>query len=133
LKNKTNLIASDHFLFSGSCLTDLTFTEDGNPDGVASKNNASIQYINFSKRELICQIVNTVQSYQQMAYQFPPVEPVHTFLRELPSLDEKNLYALSLRLETRKAKSTESIPDPKGKEECEFSPSHTHTHIYRSL
>lgn len=96
-------------------MTDLTFAEDGNPDTVPSSKDPAVQLINFSKRELICQIINTLQLYQSTPYTFPVVEPVHTFLRELPSLDEKSLYALSLRLETRRApKPVENMPDPKG-------------------
>ena len=94
-----------HTLIRGATLTDLTFAEDGNPDTVSAK-DSNLQLINFSKRELICQIVSTVQNYQGAPYSFPVVEPIHTFLRELPSLDEKSLYALSLRLETRKQTTT---------------------------
>jgi len=97
--------------YLGAALTDLTFSEDGNPDTVPSTKDANIQLINFTKRELICQLVSSVQNFQSQPYIFPVVEPIHTFLRELPSLDDKSLYALSLRLETKKQPKVETTPE----------------------
>lgn len=39
--------------YIGVPLSDLTFAEDGNPDFY----NSSEDYINFSKREIICKII----------------------------------------------------------------------------
>jgi hypothetical protein len=80
-------------------LSDLTFTEDGNPDELQN----SKELINFVKRELICNIIREVQLNQQPAYTFPVVEPIHTFLSELPYAGEKELYELSLLREPRNA------------------------------
>lgn len=78
-------------------LSDLTFTEDGNPDELHDDKSL----INFAKRELICNIIRQVQLNQQPPYMFPVVEPLNTFLRELPYADEKSLYDLSLIREPR--------------------------------
>jgi len=40
---------------------------------------------------------------QQQLYTFPCVEPIHTFLLELPRLDDKLLYEISLLREPRQA------------------------------
>eukprot|EP01132_Coremiostelium_polycephalum_P000405 gene405-512_t len=75
-------------------LSDLTFTEDGNPDKIGT-------LINFQKRELICRIISEVQAAQQVKYEYPIVEPIHTLLSELPSSTPNELYALSLLREPR--------------------------------
>jgi hypothetical protein len=80
-------------------LSDLTFTEDGNPDDLQGNK----ELINFGKRELICNIIREMQLNQQPAYTFPVVEPIHTFLTELPYAGEKELYELSLLREPRNA------------------------------
>jgi len=47
-------------------------------------------------------LIANLQFYQQNPYNFSAVEPIFSFLLELPSNNEKDLYNLSLRLETRK-------------------------------
>ncbi len=69
--------------------------EDGNPDKVDN-------LINFGKRELVYRVIEEVHQYQLTAYNFERQEPIYTFLRELPSLDEKDLFDLSLVREPRK-------------------------------
>jgi len=80
---------------SGVYLSDLTFMEDGNPDKVDN-------LINFGKRELVYRVIEEVVQYQLTPYQIERSEPIYTFLRELPNLDEKDLFDLSLVREPRR-------------------------------
>lgn len=80
--------------YLGVYLTDLTFIEDGNPDNING-------FINFKKRDLISGVVKEIKTYQNTSYTFPVVEPIHTFLLELPSCSESQLYTLSLVREPR--------------------------------
>lgn len=75
--------------------------EDGNPDELQNDK----ELINFAKREIICSIIRHFQLNQHPPYTFPVVEPIHTFLSELPYLGEKDLYTLSLHREPRGATS----------------------------
>jgi hypothetical protein len=86
---------------SGTYLSDLTFIEDGNPD--FTKTNQ----INFQKRELVYNVIAEVGTYQQTAYNFPIVEPINTFLVELPASTDKDLYDLSLKYEPREGSSNQ--------------------------
>jgi len=86
--------------YLGTYLTDLTFMEDGNPD-MSPPKTGKLKLINFAKRELIYNVIRELQLYQQNAYKFPVVEPIHTFLLSLPFGDEKDLYELSLLREPR--------------------------------
>ncbi len=65
------------------------------------KSNESI--INWSKREMISKILQEIKLKQQSSFTFPVVEPINTFLTELPFLEEKELYDLSLLREPRGA------------------------------
>ena len=78
----------------GTYLTDLTFIEDGNPDNIDGQ-------INFKKREMIHGTIQEIQLYQTTLYPFPPVEPIYTFLTDLPYCGEKELFDVSLILEPR--------------------------------
>jgi len=80
--------------YLGMYLTDLTFIDDGNPDVVDSK-------INWNKRELTYRVLSEIELYQQVQYSFPAVEPIRTFLTELPGINEKELFELSLLREPR--------------------------------
>jgi len=57
--------------------------------------------INWNKRELTYKVLSDVALYQQTPFTFPAVEPIRTFLSELPSIHEKELYELSLLREPR--------------------------------
>ena len=76
------------FVFRGVYLTDLTFTEDGNP-------NLIDNLINFSKRELVYKIIEEVKQYQVTGYNFESKEPIFTFLAQLPVLKESSLFELT--------------------------------------
>lgn len=84
--------------YLGSYLTDLTFMEDGNPDTVVHN---GITMIHFYKRELVYNTLREIKMFQQSSYNFPVVEPIHTFLTTLPFSEEKDLYELSLQREPR--------------------------------
>jgi len=82
----------------GISLTDLTFIEDGNQDGTAEQ-------VNFKKRELLYKSIREVIQYQVDTYQFEIVEPLNTFLQEVPYIpNDEDLYELSLFLEPRESK-----------------------------
>lgn len=70
--------------------------------------------INFEKRGLVHKIISNIQDYQQQSYKFPVVEPLHTFLLELPSLPDGTLYKLSLVREPRQ-ESAAATPKDSGK------------------
>ena len=76
-------------------LSDLTFTEDGNPDELESN------LINWAKRELICTIIQKIQMNKHPVFNFPIVEPLHTFLVHLPCLTDKEIYEMSLQREPK--------------------------------
>ncbi len=61
----------------GTYLSDLTFIEDGNPDSMND-------LINFTKREMVYNTIAEIKNFQQTGYNFPIIEPVHTFLLDLP-------------------------------------------------
>ena len=82
--------------YVGVYLSDLTFIGDGNPDRVDG-------LINFQKRELEYRIIADVKAYQQTKYNFTKLEPIYTFLSQLPYFEEKVLYDLSLKYEPRNA------------------------------
>ena len=46
-------------------------------------------------------IISGLSVYRSVEYPFPPVEPAHTFLLQLPALSDKELYSLSLQREPR--------------------------------
>jgi len=84
--------------YVGISLTDLTFIEDGNQDGTAEQ-------VNFKKRELLYKSIREVIQYQVDTYQFEIVEPLNTFLQEVPYIpNDEDLYELSLFLEPRESK-----------------------------
>eukprot|EP01089_Gocevia_fonbrunei_P011722 TRINITY_DN2562_c0_g1_i1.p1 TRINITY_DN2562_c0_g1~~TRINITY_DN2562_c0_g1_i1.p1 ORF type:complete len:410 (+),score=47.39 TRINITY_DN2562_c0_g1_i1:1-1230(+) len=82
--------------YLGTYLTDLTFIEDGNPDHIND-------LIGFSKRRLIQNVIFEVKNYQHTPYDIKEQEPLYTFLAELPTLSEKELYSLSLQREVRQS------------------------------
>ncbi|PRP79654.1 hypothetical protein PROFUN_10554 [Planoprotostelium fungivorum] len=81
--------------YIGTYLSDLTFIDEGNPDKTKEGS------INYQKLELLHQSIAELTSYQQIPYDFPRVEPLYSFLIDLPACSEKELYKLSLRYEAR--------------------------------
>jgi hypothetical protein len=76
-------------------LKDLTFIDDGN-------RNTLDGMINFRKRFQLMESINGLLSYQKQSYKLMPVEPIYTFLDELPVLDDRELYQISIGLEEKK-------------------------------
>jgi len=83
----------------GVYLTDLTFIDDGNPDFLPQNG-----LINFGKRELVYGIISEIQQYQQISYPYPYVDNIASYLIDLPSNNDSDLYALSLIREPRESK-----------------------------
>jgi len=84
--------------YLGIGLTDITFSEDGNSDMIDGK-------INFKKREMIYKIIREILQPQNAAYNFRIVEPLHTFLVDLPYIsDTEELYDISIFYEPREEK-----------------------------
>lgn len=86
--------------YLGVYLHDLTFAEE-NQNSVPDPSDSTKSFINFAKCEVLYNIISQFELFQQMPYDFPIVEPIHTFLLELPSLSDKDLYNLSLKLEPK--------------------------------
>ena len=80
--------------FLGVYLTDLTFSDDGNPDNIGS-------LINFSKREQMFSVMQEILQYQSLPYRVEYVAHIAAFLNELPSNDENNLYSISQKVEPK--------------------------------
>lgn len=85
--------------FLGCYLTDLTFIEDGNPDFL----KVDSRLINFSKRAKTAEVIREIQQYQSLPYAITPVVELQNFLLQClqESLDEGQMYDLSLQLEPR--------------------------------
>ena len=77
--------------------------EDGNPDTVISPTNGH-SLINFGKRQMVYHVIAEIQQYQSTPYDIKEAEPLYSFLQELPSFNEKQLYSLSLLREPREPK-----------------------------
>ena len=86
--------------YIGTTLTDLTFIEDGNADTFTHPTSKK-EVINMEKRDLLATCIRSVRAFQTSDYKITLRDPPHTFLHELPCLDEQLLYALSLEREPR--------------------------------
>lgn len=81
--------------YLGVYLTDLVFIDE-NPDYVSG-------LINYAKRKLINQVIMTFAQFQHVPYNIQPVYQILSLLNKLPSMEEQELYVLSLAREPRKA------------------------------
>jgi len=88
--------------YLGVHLTDLTFVEDGNPDYVGN-------LINFTKRSLLYEVISKIQQYQQLPYNFHPIHQIQSYIKKYPSLEEAELWPVSLEMEPRKAERHEIL------------------------
>lgn len=80
--------------YLGVHLSDLVFIEDGNADKLNGE-------INVRKRELIYTVIKDLLHYKQ--YPYPAQKhTTYDFLSSLPTLNEKELYTISIFLEPRK-------------------------------
>jgi len=91
--------------YLGTILSDLTFMEDGNPNTVECPKTKN-DLVNYSKRELINNVIMEIRLHQQLPYQIAPIEPLRSFLEALPCTEDKDwLYELSQIREPREIKS----------------------------
>ncbi|KAI8907028.1 hypothetical protein DFJ77DRAFT_187350 [Powellomyces hirtus] len=95
--------------FLGVSLTDLTFTELGNPDFLPDTS-----LINFDKRRKVYQILTqSIQKYQAVPYPLVPVSGIRDFLSGLGSMqlfNDDELYDWSLKVEPKE----EELSDEEG-------------------
>ncbi len=80
-------------------MTDLTFADDANPDEING-------LINFGKYELMYNIIEEIQQYQQISYTFEYVDHIASFLCELPQNSDKDMFELSKQAEPKGILST---------------------------
>lgn len=66
--------------------------------------------INFRKREIIFNSIWQLLKFRSDSYKFTKVEPIFTFLWELPYASENDLFRLSLYVEPRAVSQTQSNP-----------------------
>jgi len=75
-------------------LTDLTFSDDANPDYIDG-------LINFGKWELIYNVIGEIQQYQHVCYDFEYVDHIASFLSELPQNTEDDMFNISKSFEPK--------------------------------
>ena len=80
--------------FIGIYLTDLTFTEDGNP-------NYMDNLVNFSKFHKIARIVGEIVGYQVLYQSIKPDPVIQCWLQNVKPIGEEEAYSLSTRIEPR--------------------------------
>lgn len=80
--------------YLGVYLTDLTFTEDGNPDMIDG-------LINFNKRRLIYRVLSEIEQYQLTPYKIEIQKRILNHLSNLNFCNDEELYNLSLLREPR--------------------------------
>jgi len=77
----------------GIFLSDLTFTEDGNPDEL-------LGMINFQKRAKLAERIRWIKQYQQEGYQLEPVDIIQLWFRKMFRIvDADTLYKMSKEVE----------------------------------
>ena len=79
---------------SGVYLSDLVFIDEGNQDD-------NDYGINLEKRKLVYATVEDLQLYQGSRFGFPILQPLNQYLSWIPSLNDSQLYKLSLAREPR--------------------------------
>merc|ERR1712196_51403 len=83
--------------YLGVYLTDLTFIDDGNKDRIEGGN------VNILKCKLLADAIKKIQMFQQSQYNFLKVQELFHLLENGRSLDDSELYKLSLRVEPRES------------------------------
>jgi hypothetical protein len=81
-------------------LSDFTFIDEGNPNTIQIDN---MELINFPKHQMVFRTVKTLEKYQ-LSNKYDNLQqkdPYYTILHQMPGLDEKELYQLSLEREPR--------------------------------
>lgn len=93
--------------YVGVNLSDLTFTEDGNPTFYRDPSSSmpfSLPLVNFGKMRLISQIFTTIQEQQRCPnFSFPVNSKIQFWILDIwPLMSEADLYNASLICEPRK-------------------------------
>eukprot|EP01126_Amoeba_proteus_P066262 TRINITY_DN9551_c0_g1_i1.p1 TRINITY_DN9551_c0_g1~~TRINITY_DN9551_c0_g1_i1.p1 ORF type:complete len:351 (+),score=75.14 TRINITY_DN9551_c0_g1_i1:193-1245(+) len=85
-------------------LSDITFTEEGNPDTVVDEFLGTV-LINITKHEMIYKCIDSFLRYQRSGdySHLTPNETIYSLLKQLPKLNSQDLYLLSLEREPRGA------------------------------
>jgi len=79
----------------GIFLSDLTFTEDGNPDEL-------LGMINFQKRCKLAERIRWIKQYQQEGYSFAPVQVVQDYFKaNLKTVDAEVVWKMSREVEPK--------------------------------
>jgi RasGEF domain/RasGEF N-terminal motif/IQ calmodulin-binding motif len=93
-------------------LHDLVMLDEGNPDTIESapvgRRRRTRTLVNFVKRRVMAHIVDQVADAQQHVYCLRPYPRLQKLLLRTDVLDERTLYAESLRIEPRAASSSSS-------------------------
>eukprot|EP01125_Pyxidicula_operculata_P005788 TRINITY_DN2020_c0_g1_i2.p1 TRINITY_DN2020_c0_g1~~TRINITY_DN2020_c0_g1_i2.p1 ORF type:complete len:764 (-),score=149.88 TRINITY_DN2020_c0_g1_i2:55-2346(-) len=84
--------------YVGTYMSDLTFIDEGNPLFVEVE---KMQLINMQKQYLVNRTIQQILQTQKKRYDYTPSDPIYTFLHQMPILQEKELFALSLEREPR--------------------------------
>ncbi|KAF2074459.1 hypothetical protein CYY_004241 [Polysphondylium violaceum] len=87
--------------YIGVYLTDLTFTEEGNPNIIGNN------LINFAKYTLLYKVISEVQQYQWSEYNLKVVPIIQTFIKDLTPQNASDLYKISLQKEPKGAQKSE--------------------------
>jgi len=84
--------------FLGVYLTDLTFIDEGNPKYVDEK------LVNFRKKQLEYDVIIQVLRFQESPFQFNLVPQISSMIKALPTMEENEMYDISLTLEPRECR-----------------------------
>jgi len=87
-------------------LTDLTFTEDGNPKYIQGK-------INFVKCKCFAGIIRDLQTYQNTKYQFAVCKELYDQLASAVGISEDDMFKMSLEIEPKEVKKKPETGSPK--------------------
>lgn len=92
--------------YIGIYLTDLTFTEDGNPKYINGK-------INFVKCKCFAGIIRDLQTYQNTKYQFAVCKELYDQLASATGISEDEMFKMSLEIEPKEVKKKPEVGSPK--------------------
>jgi hypothetical protein len=100
LREKLKTSGGNALPYMGCVLGDLTFMDEGNPNFITEDN---VRLINFPKLHLINRSITEIHQYQKSRYSLNIKEPIFTILQQMPVLQDRELYNLSLEREARQA------------------------------